>query len=135
MTKGVSFLTEKQLKILEFRGKGRTQEEIAEQLGTSRVNVTITEKRARENVEKARKTLEAYEKLSPIVLEITQGMDIFEIPEIIFLEADKHGIKVLHNTPSLIGIMRRRLGDKIIGNKVTSSFKTLLLRGGRVIFE
>jgi transcriptional regulator len=62
-------------------------------------------------------------------------MDIFEVPRRIFWEADKHGIKVLHNTPSLIGIMRRRLGDRIIGNKVTSKLNALLLRSGKVIFE
>lgn len=130
-----TFLTSKQLKVLELRGEGYTQEEIARLIGTSRVNITITEKRARDNIDKARKTLEAYEKLSPISLEISKGMDIFEVPKRIFSEADKHGIKVLHNTPSLIGIMRRRRGDRIIGNKVTSHFKALILRSGKVIFE
>jgi hypothetical protein len=130
-----TFLTSKQLKVLELRGKGYTQEEIARLIGTSRVNVTITEKRAKENIQKARKTIEAYEKLNPVALEISRDMDIFEVPKRIFSEADKHGIKVLHNTPSLIGIMRRRLGDRIIGNKVTSKFKVQLLRSGKVIFE
>lgn len=135
MPKDNFFLTEKQLEILELRGKGHTQDEIAVKLGTSRVNITITEKRAKKNIVKARKTIEAYEKLSPIALEIREGNDIFEIPKRIFHEADKHGIKVLHNTSSLIGIMRRRLGNRIKGNKTTSDFKALILRSGKVIFE
>ena len=135
MAKDKLFFTKKQLEILELRGKGHTQREIADKLGTSRVNVTITEKRAKENIHKARKTIEAYEKLNPVALEISKDMDIFEVPRRIFGEADKHGIKVFHNTTSLIGIMRRELGDRIIGNKVASKFNALLLRNGKVIFE
>jgi hypothetical protein len=132
MGNGGMFLTEKQLKILELRGKGLTQEEVAERLGTSRENVTITEKRAKENLEKARRTLQAYEMLDPVRMIVEKGADIFDIPYKIFREADKHGIRVLHNTTSLIGILRRKSGDKIFGNRVNKRFEVLILRSGRI---
>lgn len=129
------FLTPTQLKVLELRAQGYTQEEVAELIGTTRVNVSITERRAKENIEKARNTLKAFEMLQPIVLSIPAGMDLFQVPVLIFREADKHGIKVLYNTTSLIGILRRRAESKITGNRVTKGFKILILRGGRVEFN
>jgi hypothetical protein len=129
-----SFLTSKQLEVLKLRTHGHTQEEIAKIMGTSRVNVSITERRARENIEKARQTLRTFEKLDPIVLEVPEGTDIFEVPSLVYREADKHGIKVLYNTTSLIGILRRKKENKIMGNRVTKRFKVLILRGGRVEF-
>jgi hypothetical protein len=128
-----TFLTNKQLKILELRGKGYTQEEIAKVMGHSRENVTITEKRAKENIEKARRTILAYEMLDPIRMEVKEGTDVFDIPALIFREADKHRIKVLYNTTSLIGIIRRKAGEKIAGNKVDRQFEVLILRSGRII--
>lgn len=132
---GNTFLTSKQLKVLELRGKGYTQEEIAKMIGTSRVNVSITEKRAKDNIEKARNTLDAFERLDPIVLEVQAGIDVFQVPLLIFKEADKHGIKILYNTTSLIGILRRKAGEKIRGNKVVEGFRVLILRRGKVEFE
>ncbi len=130
-----SFLTPAQLRVLELRGTGYTQEEVARLIGTTRANVSITEKRAKENIEKARSTLRAFEMLQPIVLSIPRDTDLFHVPIMIFREADKHGIKVLYNTTSLIGILRRRAEGKITGNRVTEGFKILILRGGGVEFD
>lgn len=130
-----SFLTPNQLKVLELRARGLTQEEVAELIGTTRANVSIAEKRAKENIEKARKTLKAFEMLHPIVLNIPKETDLFQVPVLIYQEADKHGIKVLYNTTSLIGVLRRRAKSKISGNRVTEGFKILILRGGRVEFD
>lgn len=130
-----SFLTPSQIKVLELRAQGLTQDEVAELIGTTRVNVSITEKRAKENVEKARNTLRTFEMLHPVVLSIPRGTDLFQVPVLIFREADKHGVKVLYNTTSLIGILRRRAKAKIIGNRVAEGFKILILRGGKVEFD
>ncbi len=128
-----SFLTEKQIKVLELRAKGYTQEQIAKILGTSRVNVTILEKKAKENVEKARKTIELFESLTPIKVTIKKDANIFDIPEIIFSEADKHGIEIVYNSTSIIGLIRRNAGDKIFGNRVIKDFEILILRSGKII--
>ena len=130
-----SFLTEKQIKVLELRAKGYTQEQIAKILGTSRVNVTILEKKAKENVEKARKTIELFESLTPIKVTIKKDANIFDIPEMIFSEADKHGIEIIYNSTSIIGLVRRSAGDKIFGNRVIRDFEILILRSGKIIVK
>ncbi|WP_456474502.1 Tfx family DNA-binding protein [Candidatus Pyrohabitans sp.] len=135
MAQEKSFLTEKQLKILELRARGYKQREIAEILGTTRENIAILEKRARENVKKARRTIIAFEKLSPVRVSLEEGEDIFAAPEKILRAADKHGIKVVHNKTSLIGLLRRRGGNRVMGNRIARKIEVNILRSGRVIVE
>ncbi len=128
-----SFFTERQYEVLKLRAKGLTQEKIAKILNTTRENVTILEKKAKEKIEKARNTLQLFEILDPVEVKIDAYTDVFEIPRIIFREADKHNIKVLYNTTSIIGIVRRKAGDKIAGNYVRKPFTVKILRSGKII--
>lgn len=96
------FLTGRQLEILKRRQDGKTQLEIARLLGTSRENISILEKRARENVEKARKTLEVYEKLTAIEIDLKNIGDIVKIPRTIFEKADTLSIKVASSATDIL---------------------------------
>lgn len=127
-----SFLSERQLEVLSLRGTGKTQGEVARVLGTTRENISITEGRALRNVEKARKTLEEFERLDPVVIEVEEGTDIFSIPGTVLRAGDRHGIKVLYDKTSLVGSIRRHAGRKVVGNRVVQAFTVYLLRGGRV---
>jgi Tfx family DNA-binding protein len=101
-----SFLTEQQIRILRLRAKGLKQSEIAELLGTSRANVSILERRALEKVEKARNTLILWEQInSKVSVEVKKGDDIFEVPERLFREADKLGVKVPYSTAEIIAFL------------------------------
>lgn len=96
------FLTPRQLEILKLRQAGKTQEEIAGLLGTTRENISIAEKRARENVKKARRTLEAYERLTAIEVDLKDIKDPVKIPRAIFTEADRRSIKVAHSATDIL---------------------------------
>ena len=135
MAEDSGFLTRRQLRILELRGQGYKQREIAELLGTSRENVAILEKRARENVEKARRTIIAFERLSPVRVLLGEGEELFSAPEKILRVADKHGIKVVHNKTSIIGLLRRHAGSRIQGNRIMSEVGVSILRSGRIVVE
>lgn len=130
-----SFLTEKQIKVLELRAKGYTQEQIAKILGTSRVNVTILEKKAKENVEKARKTIELFESLTPIKVKIRRGTNIFDVPALLFSTGNKHGIEIIYDSTSIIGLIRRNARDKVFGNRIIKDFEILILRSGKILIE
>lgn len=130
----ISFITDKQMEILAMRAQGQTQEEIASKLGTTRENITITEKRAKENIRRARATILAYEMLDPVECMIPPGTDIFDMPGIIFHQADRNSIKVHQNATSLIGLCRREAGRRIMGNKITEDLEVRILRSGQVIF-
>ncbi len=95
-----TFITETQARVLEFRAKGLTKAEIARRLRTSRANVCILERRGRENVARAERTLKLAAKLrAPVVLEVKQGDDIFEVPRRLLKAADAAKIKVRMGTP------------------------------------
>ncbi|MEM2989868.1 MAG: Tfx family DNA-binding protein, partial [Halobacteria archaeon] len=85
MKAGRSLLTEGQKKVLKLRDEGYTQREIAQILGTSRANVSIMEKRAKLNLEKARATIKEYSILvAPVRVRIKKGMDVLSVPKLIF---------------------------------------------------
>ena len=89
----VSFLTERQLRVLKLRLKGRSQQDVAGILGTTRSNISILEKRAHQNISRAKLTLHQWMMVqSPICLKISRGTDVFDLPDIIFGAADEKGI-------------------------------------------
>ncbi|GBE54545.1 MAG TPA: Tfx family DNA-binding protein [Euryarchaeota archaeon] len=131
-----TFLTPMQIKILELRAKGHTQAAIAGMLGTTRANISITEKRARKNVEKANATLDLFRKIgSPKVIEIKDGEDIFNVPKEVFSCATICNIKVKENTLSLIDKIKRSVPDKIQGRVVKEKIEITILKDGGVIIE
>lgn len=90
-----SLLTSRQVEVLKLRRKGLSQQEVAELLGTTRSNVSILEKRALQNVSRARATLTEWTMIqSPVSLTVPSGTDVFEVPALIFAEADKCKIKL-----------------------------------------
>ncbi|UEC43845.1 MAG: Transcriptional regulator [Methanothrix sp.] len=90
-----SLLTERQAAVLRLRKKGLSQQEVAEILGTTRSNVSILEKRALHNVSRARATLRDWTMIqAPVSIDIPAGTDIFEVPALLFSEADRSGTKL-----------------------------------------
>ncbi|WP_017980941.1 Tfx family DNA-binding protein [Methanocaldococcus villosus] len=128
-----SFLTETQIKVLKLRYKGYTQEEIAKMLGTSRANVSMIEKRAKENIRKAYNTIKIYRMiLAPVEIDIKEGTDVINIPNIVFSEADKKNIKVKYNTLQIIELINKKLKDYIENRKVKKGFKIYVLNNGEL---
>ncbi|WP_297487334.1 Tfx family DNA-binding protein [Thermococcus sp.] len=101
-----SFLTEQQVRILKLRAKGMKQSEIAELLGTSRANVSILERRAREKIERAKNTLLIWEQInSKVSVEVHAGEDVFDVPERLFSKADELGVKVPYSTAEVVAFL------------------------------
>lgn len=129
-----TFLTEAQALVLGLRAKGLTQAKIARKLRTSRANVCILERRARENIARAERTLKLAAKLrAPVVLEVKQGDDILELPKRLFKAADATKIQVKLSTPDIITKIREGAGDKLHGRSATQSFDVVLTSKGEVL--
>ncbi|AEF96586.1 Tfx family DNA-binding protein [Methanotorris igneus] len=128
-----SFLTEMQIKVLELRRKGLTQEEIAKMLGTSRANISMIEKRAKENVEKAKNTLRIYNQIfAPLVINIEKDTDVLKIPEIVFKKADEKGIHVKYSTLDILEFIRKNAKNYVEKRVVKESFKIYVLENGEL---
>jgi len=90
-----SLLTSRQALVLKMRRQGLSQQEVAEVLGTTRSNVSILEKRALVNVGRARATLKEWTMIqAPVSITVPAGTDLFEVPALVFAEADRSGIKL-----------------------------------------
>jgi Tfx family DNA-binding protein len=102
-----TLLSERQMEILRYRKQGLTQQQIADILSTSKANVCTIEKCANENIKRAKETLDFLYTLDATHLcTIPSGTDLFDVPSIIFGEAEKIKITVTYDNISLINRLR-----------------------------
>ena len=131
----VSFLTNTQIKVLKLRKKGLTQEEIAKLMNTSRANICMIERRARENIEKAKDTLKIYKDIiSPIKLVVDKDTDVFQIPKLIYETSNKHNIHINYNSLELIDMIHNNMKNHIEKRIVKKPFVINILEDGNISF-
>lgn len=128
-----SFLTQRQVMVLRLRQSGLTQEEIARRIKTTRANVSLIEKRARENINRSRETLKEWESIvSPVRVAIKKGTDVIKIPELVFAEADKQGIHVKSNSLDLITRIKKEKGNVISNRTLDEDMEIDITDSGEV---
>ncbi|MCL7412130.1 MAG: Tfx family DNA-binding protein [ANME-2 cluster archaeon] len=128
-------MTTRQKRVLELRIQGYMQDRIAKMLNTSRVNVSVIEKRAYQNIEKAKATLVEWEQLQALVsIAIEQDTDVMSIPRIIFNEADSAGIKMHGNTLDIITQIHKTVPGAIEHRRVKHPFIIYISRSGEISF-
>ncbi|HTX44131.1 MAG TPA: Tfx family DNA-binding protein [Methanocella sp.] len=128
-----SFLTKRQIMVLRLRQSGLTQEEIARRIKTTRANVSLIEKRARENIDRSRETLKEWESIvSPVRVAIKKGTDVIKIPELVFAEADKQGIHVKSNSLDLITRIKKEKGNVISNRTLDEDMEIDIADSGEV---
>jgi hypothetical protein len=104
-----SFLTERQLKVLQMRLSGLSQQDVADSFGTTRSNISILEKRAHQNIARAERTLQQWMMLrAPVSLEAKEGTDVFELPKMIFAAADEKGMRLPITSLDIVVQLRRK---------------------------
>lgn len=129
-----TFLTRTQLRVLELRAKGLTQTEVARKLKTSRANICILERRARENIRRAQKTIRLAAKIqSPVTVKINPGEDIFIASRRLFRAADEARIRVRMDSPKLIARIREMAENKLRGRVATDQIGLVLTVDGDVL--
>jgi Tfx family DNA-binding protein len=104
-----SLLTDRQLKVLQLRNEGCSQQEVADILGTTRSNISILEKRAHQNIHRAERTLRQWMMIrAPISLKVKEGTDVFDLPGMIFDAADQRSIELPVTSLDIIVQLRRK---------------------------
>jgi Tfx family DNA-binding protein len=126
-------LTERQLNVLSCREKGMSQVETAEELRTTRANVSMIERRARMNVEKARKTLRAYEStLTNHAVTVERGSRPQEIPTIVLREGDRYGIHIQSNIVDIVRMVRAQKPSCIADGRITRDLTFVFNQRGKL---
>ncbi len=119
--------------VLRLRQSGLTQEEIARRIKTTRANVSLIEKRARENINRSRETLKEWESIvSPVRVAIKKGTDVIKIPELVFAEADKQGIHVKSNSLDMITRLKKEKGNVISNRTLDEDMEIDITDSGEV---
>lgn len=95
-------LTDRQVEVLELREQGHTQQEVADQLGTTDSNISAIERAAEQNIEKARRTLELVRTIrSPIQFSVSPGTSFDDLVASVYSHADEAGVKIAYCRPEL----------------------------------
>ena len=132
----VGLLTDEQLNILGFRLDGLKQEEIARRLGTTRQNVSLIERRARGNIEKAEMTLRAYRRLqTAATVELVPSTHLVDVPRMLVDAADDAGVKISVDFALVYKGLRDEAGDSISGTRVVRPILLHVLRDGKIDVE
>ena len=104
-----SFLTARQLEVLQLRRQGFSQQDVADRLGTTRSNISILEKRAHQNIARAERTLQQWMMIrAPITCRAKAGTDVFDLPRRIFAAADEKGMRLPVTSLDIVVQLRRR---------------------------
>ncbi len=113
-------LTERQMLVLRLRNDGRSQEEIASGLGTTKQNISAIEKMARKNIERAENTLKFIKTLdAPVWFEVAVGTRLGDLVGTIYERADSEnmGVHVRYDGVALASRIRD-LAKKQIRHRV-----------------
>lgn len=130
------FLTERQIQVLRLRRRGMSQEEVAALLGTTRANVSILEKRAMQNIDRALETLKQWKMIhAPVAVRIPEGTDLFALPGIIFREADTRGLKLPVNSIDILAGLKEIAPHLTRRRLIERSFDIYVTEDGEIYVE
>jgi Tfx family DNA-binding protein len=131
-----SFLTQRQIKVLQMRLSGQSQQEVADCLGTTRSNISILEKRAHQNIARAERTLQQWMMLrAPISLQAKAGTDVFELPKMIFAAADEKHMRLPITSLDIVVQLRRKAPRLFKKRSLEKEARIFVTEEGEVLVE
>lgn len=112
-------LTHRQAEVLALRERGIRQRDIAEQLGTSRANVSNVEASARENIARAHETIGFAEAIAaPVRVEVPAGTDLYDVPTMVYDACDEADLKVKYTAPELMTTVSEAANAAVEGRAI-----------------
>jgi Tfx family DNA-binding protein len=130
-----TFLTERQKQVLVLREEGETQREIAEEFGTSASNVSMIQKAAEENIEKAHRTVELAKHIrTPQRVDVEPGDHIDDVIETVYDMGDVQGVKIEHSRPELYTHIYTSLSELFEGEHFDDEVGIGITEDGNVEF-
>ena len=125
--------TASQLRVMILRQQGLTQEEVAARLGTTRQNISIMERRAHRNLQLARETVLAYERLtSRAIVVLEPGTHRIDVPRLVVNEADRAGVRLRANFTRIYDEIHFRAGQCLSGTEVKSPITVFIFADGDI---
>ncbi len=127
-------LTERQARILALRADGYTQAEIADELGTSTANISAIESTARNNVNRAGRTITAAQILqAKIRFTVPAGTTIRELTDRVYEAGNNAELKISYPSADLSELLRQHLQDRLEASTLTESVVIGISSEGNVV--
>ena len=131
-----SFLTDRQLEVLQLRRHGSSQQDVADRLGTTRSNISILEKRAHQNIARAERTLQQWMMIrAPITCRVKAGTDVFDLPRMIFAAADEKGMRLPVTSLDIVVQLQRRAPKLFKKRSLEQDAEIYVTEEGEVMVE
>jgi hypothetical protein len=132
----LGYLTRVQLEVMRLRMTGLTQEEIAIKLGTTRQNISLVERRAHRNLERAMETIAAYRKLQTVAtVNLPPSTHMVDVPRMLIDAADSAGVKIGVDFSLMYKELRHNAGNSLSGTRITKPIRIDILRDGEIFIE
>ena len=126
-----SFLTERQREIMRMRRNNMKKSEIAKILKITRQDVTILEKRAMINIEKAFNTIQmAYEEGLSVRVAIGKDTQILDAIKEILAAGDRKNIKIRSSIPEIFTLLKICHGTNIKNGIIHEGTEVSILPDG-----
>ena len=127
--------TNRQKEVPRYRKSGMTQQQVADLIHTSKANVCTIERSARENIRRAKETLEFVNTLDARLLcVIKKGSDLFDSFSLIIEEAQKTGTQISFDQIDLINRLRDEFPHRIHGRFIKQDIEVFLETSGGLLF-
>jgi len=127
-------LTPQQYTVLKHRTEGKSQEETAELLGTTRQNISLIERRAHRNIEKAKETIKAYKELmkaASIIIET--DTHLIDVPRLVVDAADEADVRLRADFTRIYNEFKFIVPNNVDRTKVIEPIKVLILKDGDIV--
>ena len=126
-------LTERQAEVMRLRADGLTQAEIATRLGTTASNVSAIECAGRDNVERARRTLDLARVIrAPVRVTMPAGTVFDDLVDAIYAEGDATGTRIDFCRPELYAHLYTRLDEALDAGRLATDVEIGLTHEGDV---
>ncbi len=120
-------LTDRQKMVIQFRKEGMTQQEIADELKTTRSNISLIEKAANDNVRLAKEALDyIYSLEATLVCTLSAGSELTQEIFLIYKAARQTGIKVQYDTGALLSRILTAVPEKISDGTIREDINVYL---------
>jgi len=128
------FLTPQQYEVLRIRLEGKSQEETAAQLGTTRQNISLIERRARNNIRQAEETLNAYKELMKATsLTVDPGTHLIDVPRLVVDAADASGVRLRADFTRIYNEFKFIVPGSVDRTTVIKPIRVLILKDGDIV--
>ncbi len=120
-------LTDRQKMVIQFRKEGMTQQEIADELKTTRSNISLIEKAAKDNIRLAKEALDyIYSLEATLVCTLSAGSELTQEIFLIYKAARQTGIKVQYDTGALLSRILTAVPEKISDGTIREDINVYL---------